>query len=142
VATGWKGVSGDETFRFIYVKQDQTPDNWTDKAEVTQLPIGITLGSEVRWTPESVLGNEKARKQGEGCATDSWTTLQQDSSSILYEWSDIHCEGYLHQHEVGRIVMGKWYLWWLSYGIRNRELSADERATLIRRLVSAKVTGS
>jgi hypothetical protein len=71
-----------------------------------------------------------------------WTTLQKDPNSILYEWRNVSCPGYLHQHEVGRIVMGKWYLWMLSYGIRDKELSADERAELIQALLTAKLAGT
>jgi hypothetical protein len=140
--TGWKGVSGNETFRLIYVKQGQTPEEWTEKAEVTELPIAITQGGRVHWNPDSVLSSEQATAQKKGCSTDRWTTLQQDSTSILYEWREISCQGYLHQHEIGRIVMGKWYLWMLSYGIKDKELSADERAEMIHALLTAKVAGS
>jgi hypothetical protein len=41
--------------------------------------------------------------------------------------------------ELVRIVMGEWSLWMISYGIRNRELSSDEKAELLRDLMSAKV---
>src|SRR3990172_13015262 len=53
--TGWKGIRGDETSRLIYAKQGETPENWTVKLEVTDLPIAITfLSSTVRWNPESI----------------------------------------------------------------------------------------
>jgi hypothetical protein len=59
--TGWKGVKDDETWRLIYAKPGATPQTWTEKVEVTQFPIAITLGSPVRWHPESVMNAEKAR---------------------------------------------------------------------------------
>lgn len=77
-----------------------------------------------------------------GCATSRWTTPQQDSASILHEWRDISCEGYLHQHQIGRVVLGKCYVWMLSYGMRDKELSADERAMRIQTLLTAKVAES
>lgn len=137
--TGWKGVRGNETWRHIYAKPGVTAQNWTEKAEVTELPIAITLGGRVRWNPESVMNAEKARAEKQRCPTDAWTVIHQDGSSILWEWQKINCPGYLHQHEIVRIVMGRWYLWTISYAIRNRELSDDEKAALIKDLMSAKV---
>ena len=137
--TGWKGVRGNETWRQIYARPGMTAQNWTEKAEVTELPIAITLGGRVRWNPESVMNAEKARIETKGCPTDAWTVIQQDGSSILWEWQKINCPGYLHQHEVVRVVMGQWYLWMISYAIRNRDLSGDEKAKLIEDLMSATV---
>lgn len=137
--TGWKGIRGDETWRRIYAKQGETHKNWTEKAEVTDLPIAITLGGRVSWNPESVMNAEKASKQKKQCSTDMWTVLQKDETSILYEWQNISCPGYFHQHAIVRIVMGRWYLWMISYGIRNKVLSADERRELIENLLKAKV---
>jgi hypothetical protein len=137
--TGWYGVRGDETSRLIYVKQEEAPEDCTVKLEVTNLPIAITLGSRVRWNPESVMNAEKANMQKKQCPTDMWTVIQKDETSILYEWENISCPGYLHQHEIARIVMGKWYLWWLSFGIRDKVLSEDERSELIDNLLKARV---
>ena len=123
--TGWKGFRG-ETYRFIYVKRGETSKNWTVKLEVTDLPIAITRGSRIHWNPESVMNAEKANMQKKQC-TDVWTVIQKDEKSILYERQNISCPGYLHQYELGRIVMGRWYLWWISYGIRDKVLSEDER---------------
>lgn len=137
--TGWKGVRGNDTWRHIYAKPGVTAQNWTEKAEVIELPIAITLGGKVRWNPESVMNAEKARAEKQRCPTDAWTVIQQDGSSILWEWQNIKCSGYLHQHELVRIVMGRWYLWTISYAIRNRDLSSEEKAALIEDLMSAKV---
>jgi len=137
--TGWKGVRGNETWRYIYAKPGVTAQNWTEKAEVTELPIAITLGGRVRWNPESVMNAEKARAEKQRCPTDAWTVIHRDESSILWEWQNINCPGYLHQHELVRIVMGRWYLWSISYAIRNRDLSGEDKTALINDLMSAKV---
>ncbi len=138
--TGWKGIRGDETLRLVYVKRGETSENWTEKAEVTELPIAITfLSTTVRWNPESVMNAEKANMQKKQCSTDMWTVLQKDETSILYEWQNIKCPGYFHQQEIVRIVMGRWYLWFISYGIRDKTFSADKRAALIENLLKAKV---
>lgn len=137
--TGWKGVRGNETWRHIYAKPDVTAQTWTEKAEVTELPIAITLGTRIRWNPESVMNAEKVRAEKQQCSTDAWTVIHQDGSSILWEWLTIKCPGYLHQHELVRIVMGRWYLWMISYAIRNKDLSSEEKAALIKDLMSATV---
>jgi hypothetical protein len=138
--TGWKGIRGDETERLIYVKQgEEKLEKWTEKAEVTELPIAITLSGRVHWNPESVMNSEKASLQKKQCSTDMWTVIQKDETSILYEWQNIRCPGYFHQHEIVRILMGRWYLWMISYGIRDKVLTADERRELIENLLKAKV---
>lgn len=137
--TGWKGVKGNETWRQIYAKPGVTSENWTEKAEVTEFPIAITLGSSIRWNPESVMNSEKARLAKSRCSTEAWTLLNKDASSIAWAWDEIRCPGYLHQHEIVRVVMGRWSLWMISYGIRNREFPDDERATLLEDLMKAKV---
>jgi hypothetical protein len=138
--TGAKGCTGEETFRCVYKKLGETPETWTTKLEVTDLPIAITLLSgEVRWNPESVMNAEKAHLRKRGCSTDTWTVLQKDQTSMLWEWRNISCPGYLHQHELGRIVMGNWHLWIISYGMRNRALSEHERGELIANLLRARV---
>jgi hypothetical protein len=137
--TGWKGIRGDETLRLLYVKRGETSEHWTEKAEVTELPIAITFGGRVSWNPESVMNAEKANLQKNQCSTDMWTVLHKDETSILYEWQNIKCPGYFHQQEIVRIVMGRWYLWFISYGIRDKTFSADKRAALIENLLKAKV---
>ncbi len=132
-------MRGNETWRHIYAKPGVTSENWTEKAEMTELPIAITLGGGVRWNPGSVMGAEKARVEKQRCSTHGWSVLHQDGSSILWEWQKISCPAYLHQHEIVRVVMGRWYLWMISYGIRNRDLSSDEKTALIENLMSAKV---
>ena len=121
------------------MKRGETPDHWTQKVEVTELPIAITLSRKVSWNPESVMNAEKSSVQKKGCSTDMWTVLQKDQTGILYKWQDISCPGYLDQHEIVRIVMGRWYLWFISYGTREKKLSADERREAIENLSKARV---
>jgi hypothetical protein len=137
--TGWRGVRGDHTSRRIYAMPGVTSQNWTEKVEVTVLPIAITLGTKVRWNPESVMDSVKADLEKEQCSTEMWTVLHKDESSILWEWRDINCPGRLTEHEIVRVVMGKWYLWMISHEFRNRAVSSEENARLIEHLMSAKV---
>jgi hypothetical protein len=138
--TGWKGVRGDEMERLIYAKEGETYKNWTEKAEATQVPIAITfLNFRTRWNPESIMNSEKRRMQKDGCSTEGWTVLQKDERSILYEWRDIRCPGRFTQDEIVRVVMGRWYSWFISFGMRDKNFSSDEKQERIENLMRAKV---
>ena len=136
--TGWKGVGGEETYNRIYSTPGATAENWTVTLNVVEFPIAVTFMSKTRWNPESIMNTEKNNLAKNRC-TDPWTVMQSDSESLLYERTEVECPGYLHQYEVGRIVMGEWYSWWLRYRIRDKVLSADEKNALIVNLKKAKV---
>jgi hypothetical protein len=97
------------------------------------------MKSGFRWEAESVMNNQRADLGKKQCSTDMWTVLQKDETSILYEWQNIKCPGYFHQHEIVRIVLGRWYLWLISNGIKDKTLSGNERTALIENLLKAKV---
>ncbi len=131
--TGWKGIEGKDTLTTIYAKDGETSENWSIKLEITNLPIAITsMNPRIRWKPDSVMASEN-----KNCS--DWEVLSRNESSILYERKNISCPSYLHGQEIGRIVMGKFNLWWISYGIRDRRLSGDERASFIAHLKQASV---
>lgn len=136
--TDRKGIGGEETLKRIYTTPGSTAEDWTITLDVTRLPIAVTFMSKTRWNPESIMNAEKRTLAKQGC-DDPWLVINSDSTSILYERPEVNCPGYLHQYELGRIVMGKWYSWWLRYRIRNRVLSDDEKSVLISRLKMAKL---
>lgn len=140
--TGWKGIGGEETLQRIYTTPGSTAEDWVLTLDVECLPIAITFMSEIRWNPESILNADKRNHAKRGC-DDPWLVIISDSTSLLYERPEVNCigncPGYLHQYELGRIVMGEWYSWWLRYRIRNRALTEAEKSELISRLEKARV---
>lgn len=140
--TGWKGIGGEETLKRIYTTPGSTAEDWTITLDVECLPIAITFMSKIRWNPESIMNADKRNHTKRGC-DDPWLVINSDSTSILYERPEVNCigncPGYLHQYELGRIVMGEWYSWWLRYRIRDRELTEVEKSELISRLKMARV---
>ncbi len=136
--TGWKGIGGDETSVRILAPPDASAEDWTVTLHITELPIAITLGSNVRWNAESLLEAQKGTLEAEGC-DDPWSVIQSDTNSILYERTQVACPGYLHSQEIGRFIVGKWSMWWISYRMRNMALTAAERAELIQGLGQAKI---
>ncbi len=136
--TGWRGVRGDSASSLFYVKAGETRGNWTERAEVTTRVVAETPGGGFHWRPESLMNRIRESLKGR-CRTDDWTVLRHDQTSILYEWKDIDCPGYLDRHELVRIVIGRWYAWIIHYGIRNKALSSEARTAMIDNLASAKV---
>jgi len=130
--TGW------QTLIRTYSPPGATSEDWTIVLDVKKLPISITFMSLTRWNPESIMNRQKHFLADKGC-TDPWTVIQLDATSLLYERTEINCTYRLHQYEIGRIVMGEWGMWWLSYRIRNKLLSENERSELIANLAKAKV---
>ena len=134
-------VSGVRTARdweSYYVKSGETVDNWTVRAGSVLEDIGSTAEG-FHWQPESVMAYIKANQNGRRCATDDWSVLQQDATSILFEWKNIACGAHPEQQQVTRIVMGRRRLWIIWYGIRNTALSPDEHTVLIENLLTARV---
>lgn len=138
VGTGWKGIGGKETTERIFAPPGASAEDWTVTLHITELPIAVTLGSNVRWNAESLLEEKKASLKAQGC-TDPWTVIRSDENSILYERTEVACPGYLHNHEIGRVIVGKYFMWWVSYRMRNTTLTTVERNDQINRLEQARI---
>jgi hypothetical protein len=136
--TGWKGVGGRKTKERIFAEPGATTDDWTITLHVTEWPIAIILGGEVQWNAPSMLGAVQRRLSDEGC-DDPWIVLQSTADSLVYERSSVSCPGYLHEHEIGRIIVGDWYAWWTSFRIRNTTLTVSDRNALISKLEQAQI---
>jgi hypothetical protein len=121
----------------FYVKRGETADNWTVRAASVLREIDSTdaLGG-FHGQAERLMAYKKEWNQ---CDTKDWTVLQQDATSILYEWKDLSCHYYDAPQWITRIVMGHTRVWSISYDIRNTTLSADERTALIENLSTAKI---
>jgi hypothetical protein len=136
------GVSGIRTakdWESYYVKRGETVDNWTVRAASVVWDVDFTVLGPFHWQPNRVMAFVKANQNARRCATDDWTVLQQDRTSILYDWKNVACPGDPEQQEIVRVVMGRWRLWIIWYGIRNTTLSPDQRTVLIENLLTARV---
>ncbi len=139
--TGWKDVNGRETTSRIYSSPGATSADWKVTLNVVELPVAFTFMSNTRWNPESLMQSEQRRYAKSGC-DDPWVVLSSSSQSLTYERTQVDCPGYLHSQELGRIVVGKWYAWWVIYRIRNMELSESARKSLIDHLSMAQVSNT
>jgi hypothetical protein len=138
ISTGWKGITGDYTYRTIYLRRTDTDESWRVRSESLQLPIAATSSGAFHWNPDSVMSWLKASVE-KNCSTADWKILDKDDTSMLYEWENISCAAWPTQHEIVRIVLGKWYVWIISFGVRDISWSALEKDMLIANLRDAKV---
>jgi hypothetical protein len=136
--TGWKGVGGRKTKERIFAEPGATTEDWTITLHVTELPIAVTLGSGTRWNAPSIMNVQRKTLAENGC-DDPWNVIRSSSDSLLYERTAVDCPGYPHQHEIGRILVGDWLMWWASFRIRNTTLSEAARSELIAKLEQATV---
>jgi hypothetical protein len=137
--TGHRGVRGDYGHEYLYSRESEAIEDWTEVAVSREIDIGMTNFSSMSWNPESVMNSIKNNYKKNQCSTDTWTILNQDETSILFEGDVLNCQDYGSQHQITRIVLGKWYGWEIHYGIRNKVLTDDERAKFVDNLMSAKV---
>jgi hypothetical protein len=92
----------------------------------------------MRWNAESIMDAQRQNLAADGCV-DAWEVIRSDADSLLYKRTAVACPGYLHDYEIGRILVGDWFMWWSSYRIRNVDLTEGERSELIGDLMRARV---
>jgi len=138
--TGWHDIEGRDAYEYAYERKDGTNKNWTERAISNELVRSEMLGSAgFRWNPESIMlyiNNSYAKKN---CTIEGINVLDQSETSILYVWENISCTDLLDNYMVVRIVVGRWHAWMIHYGVRNKELSQQERDKYIENLMSAKI---
>lgn len=136
--TGWKGVGGRKTKERIFAEPGATTDDWTVTLHVTEWPIAVSLGGKMQWNAPSIMGALQRSLSDDGCV-DPWNVIRSTSESLVYERTAVACPGYLHQHELGRILVGDWFMWWVSFRIRNTTLTEADRSALISKLEQARI---
>lgn len=137
--TGYRGIRGEYAYEYLYLSEGETLEDWTEVAVSREIVIAMTNFSSMSWNPESVMNSIKNNYKKNQCSTDEWTILNQDETSILFEGDVLNCQDYGSQHQITRIVLGKWYGWVIHYGIRKKVLTEDERTKFVDNLMSARV---
>lgn len=61
------------------------------------------------------------------CPAVAWTVVSQSQSDVLYEFHFDECGGQPAQHELARILYGKWNIWRLAYTVKGPPLEGQER---------------
>lgn len=90
-------------------------------------------------SPEHVLNDLKRLKEKECPGATEWTVIDKNENSILYEWQEKPCLGWPDQHEIARILVGKYSQHFLRYTAKVHELAPETRAEWIKTLSGARV---
>jgi len=88
---------------------------------------------------EKTLDALKANREKMCPGATEWNVIQKDKDSILYEWHAKPCLGWPEQHEIARIIDGKYNRFFLHYAAKVHELPPDTRTKWIDRLTEAAI---
>jgi hypothetical protein len=118
-----------------FVAGGETMNNWTQL--LTVQTFDRSLGS----LPEAphLMMNALRTSMERRCPGVVWNIVKQEEGSLLYEWRIANCGSSPDQHEVARILYGKWNVWRLAVTGKVRQLSPDTRSRWIGWLSAASV---
>jgi hypothetical protein len=136
LSTDWKEASshvlGNRQLMIEFVRKGDDINNWKELFTYQNFAKG-------KQTPEEFLNKLKAEREKECPGATVWNVIEQNESSILYEWRAKPCLGWPEQHEVARIILGKHNLFVLHYVAKVPELAPDTRTKWIKTLQDATV---
>ncbi len=73
------------------------------------------------------------------CPEVTWSVIRETRSDIVYEFYFADCAGHPDQHEIARIVYGKWNIWRLAYTEKGPRLDQAARARWVEALSEPRV---
>jgi hypothetical protein len=119
-----------------FVHEGEDTNNWKELLSIQN--VG-SKGSG-KFSLEAILDHIREHRD-KVCpgATTEFKVIDQNESSILYEWQAKPCLGWPEQHEIGRMISGEHDWFFLHYAARGHELPANRRAELIELFSAATV---
>ena len=90
-------------------------------------------------SPEDTLGSLKAIREKECPGVTKWNVIEKNENSILYEWQARPCRGWTDQHEIAKIIYGKYNRFFVHYVAKVYQLPPDTRAKWIKRFAEFKI---
>lgn len=113
-----------------FVLEGESQDAWTAALEVLEFSRKGQPGNATEWF-------EAYRASGdEHCPGATWTVVQQDKNSVLYERETGECDGNAPQHSLSRVLYGKKQVFLLIFTTHGG-LSTEDRDLWITTLGNA-----
>jgi hypothetical protein len=134
----WKIANHAERSGYViteYVRSGDDIHHWNELFTYQNFGLGHKRGL----TPQDELDALKAVKEKECPGATEWNVIEQNESSILYEWQEKPCLGWPDQHEIARIIFGKHNLFILHYAAKVQQLDPDTRKNWINTFEGATV---
>lgn len=130
----WKAAGGsDRQGRTLaeFVPQDESIENWSRL-------LTIQFIEQQGLSPVDSMTQLRAAMQSR-CPGSSWKIIQQDSTSVLYEWSIAGCGSNPDQHEIARMLKGNDGIQRIAFTRKGAELEPSERDLWIKTFSEAYV---
>lgn len=64
---------------------------------------------------------------GQRCPGVVWNIIREREDDILYEYHFVQCAGHPDQHEIARILYGRWNIWRIAYTQKGAPMGEQER---------------
>lgn len=90
-------------------------------------------------SPEESLNVMKILRERRCPGVTQWNVIETRSDSILYEWQARACEGWPEQHEVAKVLFGKYNRFWIHYVAKTYQLPSDTRSAWIKAFEQSKI---
>ena len=138
-AVGHEG-SGKNQIIVEYVRPGEKIDNWTELF-TTQVfrksaypgPIDATVARAHAGTAKACPNSFVQNVIAQGFPTET------EEASIIYEWKINKCSPHADQHEVARVIYGKFNIFRLAYVAKTEKLAPEKREEWIKALKGAMV---
>ena len=133
--------TSDQNQRIIeFVRPNENIDNWTElltsqiiRKPPNAEPIDVFVTRIHNKDRKLCPGGFKQKVIARGQRTDT------EEASIIYEWEMKGCGPNANQHEVAKIIYGKFSIFRLAYVKRTMKLSPEKRQKWINNLKEAKI---
>lgn len=114
------------------VLKGETVENWSEL-------ITIQNFANIKRSPEAFFEGVKALREKRCPGSTTWNVIDKDERSILYEWKAKPCAGFPDQHEISRIIDGKWNRFRIAYTAKVSEIPAETRDAFVQSMSDATV---
>ena len=144
ISTDWQLANHFETHDAAlmeYVRKGDDIKNWKELVTFQNFARRGNLASRGPMpSPGDYLDALKALREKECPGATVWNTIEQDENSIVYEWQVKTCLNQPEQHEMAKIVYGRYNIFILHYAAKVYELTPDTRSQWITTFSNFNVT--
>ena len=115
-----------------FVPKGETVEDWSELVTIQDF-------ANISGSPETFLNQLKSLREKLCPGSTIWNVIAKDEHSILYVWKAKPCAGWPDQHEISRILDGKWNRWRIAYTAKVQEISKEKRNKWIQSLSKATI---
>jgi predicted small lipoprotein YifL len=119
-----------------FVLKGEKIDNWTRLVTMQTVKKSDVSAESIETTV-----NKKAKEMSARCPETVWNVIERgpNTNTILYEFRVQNCPPDADQHEIARILDGKYNRFRIAYGAKVKTLPPEERDKWIKLLSKASI---